>query len=215
LGVVGQTVPDRRVGAGTVFLKNHLTLRDPAASNLSLDSLEIRLLEIEIRERENRVDETSLWRRLMPSIHFSASCGMHDIAFIDPTSDTPYVLPRDAYRVTFSVTLNDVLFSPAHSQALVELEKLKEMLAIRRLQQAHEDRLLQQQLMATKGRIGVHEKELALVLELLRFNQIRFDQGKIEFDVLTRTKIELLNLQRSLDGLHHQQSEIQLKLINK
>jgi outer membrane protein TolC len=140
---------------------------------------------------------------------------MHDIAFIDPTSYTPYVLPRDAYRVTFSVTLNDILFSPAHSQALVELEKLREMLATRRLQQARESKLLESQLMAIKSQIGVHEKELALVQELLRFNQLRFDQGKIEFDVLTRTKIELLSLQRSLNGLHHQQSEIQLKLTNQ
>jgi hypothetical protein len=215
LGVVGQTVLEREAGAGTVFFKNHSTLRDPAASNLSLDSLEIRLLEIEIREKENRAEETGLWRRLMPGIHFTASYGMHDIAFIDPTSYTPYVLPRDTYRVTFSVTLNDILFSPAHSQALVELEKLKEMLALRRIQHVREDRLLQQQLMAIKSQIGVHEKELALVQELLRFNHLRFDQGKIEFDVLTRTKIELLDLQRSLDGLHHQQSEIQLKRTSK
>lgn len=210
-----QTVPEREVGAGTVVLRTHsIAFDDTSAADLSLDSLELRLLEIEIRERENRLEETSLLRRLLPTIHFSASYGIRDLAFIDPTSYTLYVLPRDAYRVTLSLTLNDVLFSPAYAQALVELEKLREMLAIRLLQQTRERRLLQQQLRTIQNQIEAYEKELALVQELLRFNQLRFEQGKIEFDVLTRTKIELLNLRRSLDQLHNQQSEIQLKLTN-
>ena len=148
----------------------------------------------------------------MPGVHFSASYGLRDVAFIDPTSYTPYILPRDAYRVTLTLTLNDVLFSPAHSQALLEVEKLKEMLAIRRIQHVRERILLEQQLRAIQTQLQLFEKEVAMVQELLRFNQLRFEQGKIEFDVLTRTKIELLNLQRSLDRLQHQQLELKLKL---
>ena len=209
----GQTVPEKVAGAGTVLLRTYsVAVDDIEAAPLSLDTLEIRLLEIQIREREGKLEETTFWRRLLQAIHFSASYGVRDVAFIDPTSYTPYLLPRDAYRVTLSLTLNDVLFSPAHSQALLEVEKLKETLAIRRIQQARERIILEQQLRAIQTQLQFFEKEVAMVQELLRFNQLRFEQGKIEFDVLTRTKIELLNLQRSLDRLQHQQLELKLKL---
>lgn len=208
-----QTVPPGGGFGGTVTLGNNSQITyDPLEISPSLDSLELRLLELEIKRQEENVAETSFWRRLIPRIHFSASFGMHDLMFIDPASFTPYILPRDAYRLTVSLSLNDVLISSAHTQAILELEKLRETLSIRRIQHARERRLFQQQLTASRIELESLEKELGIVQGLLRFNQLRFEQGKIEFDALASTKLELLSLQRSIQRVRHQQLEVQLKL---
>lgn len=212
----GQTVPIGSGGPGTVFLRMQSDNWDNAlAQHQELDTLELRLLEVEIRKWEAKVEETAFWRRLVPQIHFSAGYGMRDLMFIDPASFTPYVLPRDAYRLTVSFSLNDVLMSSAHNQAILELEKLRETLSIRRIQHAHERRLFELQLTTLRYEVESLQKELGIVQDLLRFNQLRFDQGKIEYDALARTRLELLALQRSINRLQLQQSEIQLKLTGK
>ena len=213
LDVGGQTVPTGAGGPGTVFPRiQSADGDDTPTQHQGLDTLELRILEVEIRKWEAKVEETGFWRRLLPQIHFSASYGMHDLMFIDPASFTSYILPRDAYRLTVSFSLNDVLMSSAHTQAIFELEKLRETLSIRRIQYAQEDRLLNQQLSALHDQLESLEKELAIVQELLRFNQLRFEQGKIEFDALARTKLELQGLQRSIQSVRHQQLKVQLKL---
>ena len=94
LSVVGQTVPERRVGTGTVLLRTKSdVVNDALPATSSLDTLELRLLEIEIREREAKVQQTSFFVRLLPQIHFSASYGIRDLMFVDPASFTPYILP--------------------------------------------------------------------------------------------------------------------------
>jgi outer membrane protein TolC len=189
-----------------------MVVDDSPDLNSALDTLAVQLLELEIRAQEAKVEETSFWTRLIPRIHLSASFGMHDLMFIDPASFTPYILPRDSYRLTISLSLNDVLVSSSHTQAILELEKLREMLSIRRIQYARECKLLNQQLAALHDQLESFEKELAIVQELLRFNQLRFEQGKIEFDALARTKLELLGLQRSIQRVRQQQFEVRLKL---
>jgi len=212
----GQTVPAVAGGTGTVVLRIQSEDGDDTPTqHQGLDTLELRLLQVDIRKWEAKVEETSFWTRLLPQIHFSAGYGMRDLMFIDPTSFTPYILPRDAYRLTVSLSLNDVLMPSAHTQAILELEKLRETLSIRRIQHAHERTLFQQQLTAIRIDLESLEKEHGIVRDLLRFNQLRFDQGKIEYDALARTKLELLSLQRSIDRMRHQQSEIQLRLTGK
>ena len=56
------------------------------------------------------------------------------------------------------------------------------------------------------------EKQLSMIEDLIHFNELRFEQGKIEYDALLRTKIELLSLQTSINDLKHQQAQLLLKL---
>ncbi|MCX6132609.1 MAG: TolC family protein [Ignavibacteriales bacterium] len=178
----------------------------------TMDSLELCILRLDIKKAEEKVNETSFWRRLIPQVHLSASLGMHDLMFIDPTSFTPYILPRDAYRLTLSISLNEVFLSPTHVQAIIDLERLKAALSLRTIQNIHVRRLLEQQLAALQEQSESLEKELSIVEELLQFNELRFQQGRIEYDALARTKLELLSLQRSIQRIHQQHSELQLKL---
>ena len=56
------------------------------------------------------------------------------------------------------------------------------------------------------------EKQLSMIEDLIHFNELRFEQGKIEYDALLRTKIELLSLQTSINNIKHQQAKLLLKL---
>ena len=56
------------------------------------------------------------------------------------------------------------------------------------------------------------EKQLSMIEDLIHFNELRFEQGKIEYDALLRTKIELLSLQTTINNLKHQQAQLLLKL---
>jgi outer membrane protein TolC len=210
----GQTVPTGAGDTGTVPIRisPRTAVEDSLSRSLQLDSLEIEMLRIEIAKAEETVSSTIFWNRITPQIHFSGSFGMHDLMFIDPTSYTPYILPRDAYRMTVSLSLNEVLTSPRHTQAILDLHKLRMELSLRRIQQLNSRKLLEQQLLDLQDQAALVEREISYTEELLHFNELRFQQGKIEFDALTRSKLELSAAMRSLLQLHHQEVLIRLKL---
>ena len=214
LSVVGQTVPAVAGGAGAVPIRISLQtdVDDTLAKSIQLDSLEIEMLRIEISKAEETVNATSFWQRILPQIHLSASFGMHDLMFIDPTSYTPYILPRDAYRLTMSLPLNEVLTSSRHTQAILDLQKLRAEYSLRMIQRINSRKALEEQLLAIQDQSASLENESRLIRELLRFNEMRFQQGKIEFDALMRTRLELSAAMRSLLQLHHQEALIRLKL---
>ena len=215
LSVVGQTVPVGAGDAGTVPIRifSSFFTDDTLYRSSAVDSLELYLLQIDIKKAEEKANETSLWRRIIPQIHMSSSLGMHDLMFIDPTSFTPYILPRDAYRLTISFSLNEVLLSPAQTQAIIELERLKAAFSLRTLQHIEARELIKQQQAALQDQLESLSKEHSIVEELLHFNELRFQQGRIEYDALARTKLELLGVQRSIQRIREQQSEMRLKLL--
>jgi len=210
----GQTVPAGVGEGGTVPIRiSRLFDVDSAqAFNPILDSLDIRLLQIEIAKAEVRVTETSFWPRIIPQVHISASFGMHDIVFVEPTTFTTYILPRDAYRLTISLSLNDVFSSSRHTQAVLELEQLRTEESRLTTKQLQSRKSLEQQLLALRDQADLLEKELSFIKELLRFDELRFQQGKIEFDALIRSKLELSAAIRSLLQIRHDEALIKLKL---
>jgi hypothetical protein len=214
--VGGETVPAGAGGTGTVPTRISLQTDgdDTLARSPQLDSLEIEMLQIGITKSEETVLATSLCRRIIPEIHFSGSFGMHDLMFVDPTSSTTYILPRDAYRMTISLSLNEILTSSRHTQAILDLQKLRTELSLRRIQQLNSRMLLEQQLLALQDQAASIEKEITFIRELLHFNELRFQQGKIEFDALTRTKLELSATMRSLLNIRHEEALIKLRLSN-
>jgi hypothetical protein len=179
----------------------------------SIDSLELAMLDIEIQKAEERVRETSFWKRIIPQVHISGSFGVRDVVFIDPTTFTPYILPRDAYRLTISLSLNEAFNFSKHSLAEFELERLSTERAHRLQRQAQLRNSFEQQLIALQEQLAILQEEMSIVQELLRFNQLRFEQGKIEFDTLMRAKLELLSVQKAVQRIQHQKSELQLKLL--
>ena len=199
-------------GTVPIRISPWLDAQDTLTQNLPLDSLDLALLQIEIARAEETVDATSFWSRIIPQIHFSASFGMHDMMFVDPTTYTPYILPRDAYRLTINLPLNEVLTSPRHTQAILDLQRLRTELSQRTIQKLHARKSLEEQLTALQDQAAFLENEMSFIQELLHFNELRFQQGKIEFDALTRTKLELSAATRTLLQIHHDEALIRMKL---
>ncbi len=210
----GQTVPSGVGEGGTVPIRiSPLFDVDSAqALNPTCDSLDIRLLQIEIAKAEARVNESSIWTRIIPQVHISASFGMHDIMFVDPTTFTTYILPRDAYRLSVSLSLNDLFSSTKHTQAILELEQLRAEESRLTIKQLQSHKSLEQQLIALQDQADLLDKELSFIKELLHFNELRFQQGKIEFDALIHSKLELNSAMRSIMHIHQQQVLIRQKL---
>jgi len=73
-------------------------------------------------------------------------------------------------------------------------------------------RALEQQLLDLQDQAAWLEKELSFIQQLLHFNELRFQQGKIEFDALIHSKLELNGAMRSIMHIHQQEALIRQKL---
>ena len=177
-----------------------------------IDSLEIHKLEIDIQKADEQATQTNIFHRMIPNISISASYGIGNLLFIDPSSYTTYVLPKDAYRLSLSLSLSELLFSSKHSEALLQLTRLTtEYQHMKYLQEATQI-ALRLELLDIGDKLQSLEKQLSMIEDLIRFNELRFEQGKIEYDALLRTKIELLSLQTNINNIKHQQAQLLLKL---
>jgi outer membrane protein TolC len=104
------------------------------------------------------------------------------------------------------------LFSPKHSEALQQLTRLKtEYQHMKYLQEANQiaSRL---ELQDIDSKLQSLDKELSMTQDLVHFNELRFEQGKIEYDALIRTKLELLSVQSNINTLNRQRALLLLKL---
>ena len=177
-----------------------------------IDSLEIHKLEIDIQKADEQATQTNIFHRLIPTISISASYGIGNLLFIDPTSTTTYIMPKDAYRLSLSLSISELLFSSKHSDALLQLSRLQtEYQHMKYLQEATQI-ALRLELQDIGEKLKSLEKQLSMIEDLIHFNELRFEQGKIEYDALLRTKIELLSLQTNINNLKHQQAQLLLKL---
>ena len=180
-----------------------------------IDSLEIHKLEIDIQKADEQATQTNIFHRLIPNISISASYGIGNLLFIDPSSYTTYVLPKDAYRLSFNLSISELFFSSKHSDAILQLSRLQtEYQHMKYLQQATQI-ALRLELRDIGEKLQSLEKQLSMIEDLIHFNEMRFEQGKIEYDALVRTKIEMLSLQTSINNLKTQQDQLLLKLSEK
>jgi outer membrane protein TolC len=68
-----------------------------------------------------------------------------------------------------------------------------------------------QQFTALQEQLDSQDKEMSILQEFLRFNELRFQQGKIEFDTLIRTRLEISAAKRTIQNLRHQITLLELK----
>jgi len=177
-----------------------------------IDSLELRKLGIEIQRAEERVSQTNFFHRLIPNISISASYGIGNLLFIDPTSTTTFIVPEDAYRLSLGFSISDLLFSSKHSEAILQLTKLQtEYNHMKYLQEATQI-ALRLELNNINYMLQSLGKQLSMIKDIIHFNELRFEQGKIEYDAMIRAKLEMLSLQSNINALEHQQSQLLLKL---
>ena len=178
----------------------------PASSSMSLqDSLEVNLLDIEIRKARQAIHQTNIWHRLLPRVSVTASVSAREILWVDPTTSEPAMLPRDAYRLTFTLSLSDLLDDSKHAMAELELERLEAARARLLDRQEKALRLLARRVRASEEEAGMAAEELRLTERIVNYRQLLFDQGKLQFDVLMRSRLDLINAARAVSRCALQQ----------
>lgn len=206
-----QSVPAHRGNAGTASIDSIQAVGRELSSRPTLDSLDLRQLEINLEKAESEFTQTNFLHRLIPEVHLSASYGLGNLLFIDPNSTTTYITPKESYRLSLSLSLSDLFFSSKHSDALHQLQLLQTQYQHRKRTQMITQQTQQQELQIINDKISSLETEASMITDLLHFNELRFEQGKIEYDVLIRTKIELLTLQININSLKCQRFQLLLK----
>lgn len=160
-------------------------------------------LEHEIEAAEARLEATTLWRRALPSIHLSASFGMRDALVYDPATSMLY--PRDSYRLTISFPLHELFRSEQHQEAAIRLRRLRYELDMARKELAVARQQKLDRVAAVSREITILTAELHLLREIVRYNELLFQEGKVAFDALTRAKLQVLQIERQI--LHLQSDQ--------
>ena len=167
---------------------------EPAA-----DSLELRLLDLDIEEARREVERLAFWRRLIPRIQLNASLGVAELAFQDAPG--ALVLPRDAYRLTLSLSLSEALDGGPQEKASFRLARLETERALLQLRQKENHRAEEARADAFRRKITAAEAELVHRERLARFYRMRFEQGGVEFPVAEKAALEALLLRDELRAM--------------
>ncbi len=162
------------------------------------DSLLIQLSGLEVEKAEVLIRKTDFWHRLIPRITFSASLGMSDVVFLDPEGASPYIFPKDAYRLTMSFSLSEIMNSSDHEIALIEKERRSaEHKALLLRQKIERERLIRRA-SALREEILLAEEESRLQERILAYNRLLFERGEIKFDTLARSELQCLSAREKL-----------------
>jgi len=165
----------------------------------SLDSLLRLEARIEIEKARETLSSNDLWHRLIPSFELSASIGMHDLAFQQSASTV--ILPRDSYRLNAGLSISGLLNGSAHAQAEIDLARAETRYALvaERLRQARAS--LVRKLFALVREREFETQHLRILDSLGAYQEILFRQGKSEFRLLARSRIEAMHERLTLDRL--------------
>jgi len=165
----------------------------PKPSSAELDSLSVRLVDLEIEEARCELQSQTLWRRLLPRVTVTASMGISELTFQEDPGALIY--PKDAYRVTLSLSLNP-LFDPTPGQkAHLRLDRLRTQreLLVRRLREDSERDWHELKRSLERG-----QDELRVQERLNRYYLLKFEQGHLEYPTLARSELELLILRQKV-----------------
>jgi len=177
-----------------------------------VDSLRLRSLDIELEQARLEAVQTDFIHRLIPQVHLSASVGFKDMLFIDPSYSVLSVLPNDAYRLNLSLSLSDLFDFSKHRTAELKCERLQADIARIRQQLQESQSGLLRELSELEALATLDSTVLALKEDVLNFNGLRFQQGKIEYDVLIRSKLDVLSAKRGVSQLNQRINDLRLKL---
>jgi outer membrane protein TolC len=172
--------------------------------SVCLDYSRIKLLDAEIKKAQLHVTQTSFWYRLIPNISFSANFGVKDIIFMDPNTFVQYYLPKDAYRFSINISINEIFNFSKYTEAILNLEKCKTQFSQAKLEYTQNLRKIQSRISATKELLTFATEELEMKEDILRYNTLRFEQGKIDYDVYISSKLDVLIVRINLLRLNQE-----------
>ncbi len=164
-----------------------------------IDSLEVASVEIALRMADVEVSRTDLFHRLVPRVTFSASFGTHGLIFGE--LPVTMIVPNDSYRLTLSFSLDEILNTSRHESAVLARQRqATDVMKSELMQKSDRDRkhsrakALNEQLLLMREELNLYEK-------IIGFNQMQFDQGAVKFDVLARSKMQVIGTKQKIGRL--------------
>ena len=167
----------------------------PGAAMLTpplLDSLQSRLLGLEVGKAELVAEKSDFWHRIIPRVTFSASLGVSDIVFSQTAEPLSYIIPKDAYRLTISLSLSEIMNTADHEIALLERERRGAEHSALLLRQQNERERRTRRASALREELSMLEEELTILERIAAFDRILFEEGKIKFDAYARSQLQII-----------------------
>lgn len=195
----------QRLSAVRALLLAHIALSLAGAargqsggpSERAADSIRFGILRIAVREAELEADRTDFWRRIFPRVEVSAAFSARSLLFADPDASAGYLLPRDSYRLSAGLRLNDLIDGTEHERALLALGRRRLELALAAAEHAEG---LRKRMAADARRDtlrAMRDELLALRAEGVSYHELLFREGKIAFDALLRSRLSHLGARMS------------------
>ncbi len=174
----------------------------------SQDSLRLRLIDLDIARAETDVTATDLLHRFLPEVRFSASLGIRDLYFGDPSSTNQLVLPSDMYRFTLTIPLGAPLDASAHAKAELQLERLHVERHLELLDQEKKRAAASVKLKTLNDALSLALQQRALLERLHTYYDMEFKAGRVPFNTLIRSRLDVLSSQRTVHELESQIEEL-------
>lgn len=160
-----------------------------------LDSLERVLACLEVARAEEEVARSDFWHRLIPRISFESGIGVHDVAFADPSGSL--VIPKDSYRITFSLSLSGLLDGSACTLARLRLREMQTRYAVLLRKQSLSRRSLERKKNEFSAELASLREELRVRESDVACRELLFAQGRADFHALSGARIDLIRLHHS------------------
>ena len=185
-----------------------------AFSQSSGDSLTLALLETDVRKAELEVQQTGLAHRLIPQVRLSASYGVRDVVFFDPSTDSPFLIPRDSYRLTLSLSVTDLFDGSKHDLALCQLERARTEY-LRGREKLRDGRTVREKKLGLlREERRLMEEEAAMLDKIAEYDQMLFERGKLAFAELSRSRLQVIAAKERAERLLLEISELTLNEAN-
>jgi hypothetical protein len=166
------------------------------------DSLSLERLALEIAYAARQVLETDLWHRLLPKVALSAGlAGGGDLLVFYPYENSTPIIVRSSIRLSINLALSDLFSDADHEKAILDLRKLclsrTEISA--RIDNARNYAREKRKILLEEHQILTEQYRLMRNVHM--FKQMQFDRGKIDFDALTRSEMDLLSMKIRINRL--------------
>jgi hypothetical protein len=166
------------------------------------DSISLKRLELEIAYATERVLETDIWHRLQPRVMLSAGlAGGGDLLAFYPEEQLAPVIVRSSIRLSISLALSDLFSVADHEKAILDLRKLYLSRTEISARIDHARNYARERRQSLLEEHQILTEQYRLMKDVHTFKQLQFERGKIDFDALTRSEMDLLSMKIRINRL--------------
>jgi outer membrane protein TolC len=174
------------------------------ASSQAQDQEAAARIKGEIRLAEYRIQASSVWMRLRPTVSFSASVGVTNALIYEPT--TTILLPRDSYRLTLSIPISEI-WMDGNEEAVLRKENLVAELQSLRDKEREQMEVKNRKMRELERELKILKSEYALLQDVVRYSEFLYSNGTLQFDALARARLQALGVERQILHLESQLAE--------